>query len=214
MNEIVPKKLVTVWDILLLLATAASLLFFDIPIAEFFHHSPLIEEEFFKSFTDFGSVLHVPAILAAIVYFGYIKKDQTWFRRWIFVFIALAVVCLMTHSLKFVLGRYRPVLYFREGLVAFHPFGMIWSGKANSFPSGHTSNIMATAMAVSILFPRLRGFFYSLGLLISFSRVALTQHYCADVLCGIYIASLGIRLTYNFLIKRGWAIDRAPDGSS
>jgi membrane-associated phospholipid phosphatase len=198
------KKVITAGEVGLLVIALIALFVVDIPLAQFFSDAPSVVKDFFRSFTDVGSVLHIPALLLAIAYCKYVSKDDVWLKRWLFVLAALVMVCIITHGLKFVLGRYRPSLYFREGLNGFLPFGSLFRGKTNSCPSGHTSNIICLSMTVATLFPRARYPLYITSFVIAFSRVAVTAHYFSDVLLGILVAIIGVRLVRNYMLKRGW----------
>ena len=60
-----------------------------------------------------------------------------------------------------------------------------------SFPSGHSATAFATAVAVAVLYPRLRWPLLALAALVALSRVYLGMHYSTDVLAG---SALGIAI--------------------
>lgn len=80
--------------------------------------------------------------------------------------------------------------------------GAIIVGKVNtdySFPSGHATIAFAMAVVLSRIEPARKWFFYTLAVLISFSRLYLGQHFPADVVWG---ALLGLAIgTLSLWIK-------------
>jgi undecaprenyl-diphosphatase len=71
-----------------------------------------------------------------------------------------------------------------------------------SFPSGHTTRIMSCAMALALIFPRLRVPILILGVIVSFGRIAVGAHYPSDVLGGIALGALVSWLFARALAQR------------
>ncbi len=67
-----------------------------------------------------------------------------------------------------------------------------------SFPSGHSATAFATAVAVGLVYPRLRVPLLVLAALVALSRVYLGMHYATDVLVG---TALGVAIG----LATGWA---------
>jgi membrane-associated phospholipid phosphatase len=74
-----------------------------------------------------------------------------------------------------------------------------------SFPSGHAATAFAAAVAVGMLYPRLRKPLLALAALIALSRVYLGVHYVTDVVVG---SALGATIG----LASGWAILRVRAG--
>lgn len=123
-------------------------------------------------------------------------EARLWFLSLCLIFSG--GICLI---LKISLGRARPSLWFDEHIWGFHGFhtnSLYWS-----FPSGHTTNIMAIMFGLSYLFPKRMPYWIVGGLLIAFSRVLLVQHYLSDILSAMVLAFLEIGFLLFFLRSYG-----------
>jgi undecaprenyl-diphosphatase len=65
--------------------------------------------------------------------------------------------------------------------------------RTSSFPSGHATSTFGAAVAVSRMWPQARVLWWSLALLVGYSRIYLGHHYPLDVLAG---ALLGTALAF------------------
>ena len=79
------------------------------------------------------------------------------------------------------------------------PVGVIPSSA--SFPSGHSATAFATAVAVGLVYPRLRVPLLALAALVALSRVYLGMHFATDVVVG---SALGVALG----LATGWLVLR------
>lgn len=79
-----------------------------------------------------------------------------------------------------------------------------FTGRFNSFPSGHTAASFAFAYALGARYPRLKAPLYAVASLIALSRVYLGSHYPTDVVAG---AILGVSAGYVFAKGAGGAGD-------
>jgi membrane-associated phospholipid phosphatase len=77
------------------------------------------------------------------------------------------------------------------------PIGVI--PESASFPSGHAATAFAAAVAVGLLYPRLRKPLLALAALIAISRVYLGVHFVTDVVVG---SALGAAIGF----ASGWAV--------
>jgi lipid A 4'-phosphatase len=129
---------------------------------------------------------------------------RTTSQRALFFFVSVGGAGLLVNLLKFVFGRTRPRLLFREDAYAFE----FWGGNADfwSFPSGHTVTAVAVATAVYFLWPRLTAPFAVLAILVGFARVIQTAHYLSDVMMSVYIGLLFTLSTKVWLERRGYHI--------
>lgn len=118
-----------------------------------------------------------------------LQECRRQLRAWWFMLLAMLLSGAAVHIVKFATGRVRPKEMFspETPLYGFFPF----SGE-QSFPSGHAQAIWSAMVALSVLFPRHRWWFFGIALIVSLSRVATFQHFLADILVG---SALGIVVT-------------------
>ena len=91
---------------------------------------------------------------------------------------AAGLAGLLVTILKATFDRPRPPL----ADPALDPVGSVPASA--SFPSGHAASAFAAAVAVGVLFPRLRRPLLALAATIALSRVYLGVHFATDVLVG------------------------------
>ena len=174
-----------------LAALLAAMLFFflDIPIlraVKNFH--PLIQD-FFQVVTRFGvSTWYLIGSALLFLFFYYIARNTARAYGMLFIFCAVALSGLTTRLIKWVAGRWRPKVFFQEGLYGFGFFGGTYG--STSFPSGHAATAFSLAFALSVLFPRWRWCWFSAALLIGVSRAIIGAHYLSDVVIGAYVGIL------------------------
>ena len=89
------------------------------------------------------------------------------------------------------------------------PIGIIPASA--SFPSGHSATAFATAVAVSVVYPRLRWPLLALALAVALSRVYLGMHYATDVAAGSALG-IAIGLGAGLAVRRVVRRPTAPAG--
>ena len=99
-----------------------------------------------------------------------------------YLFTAIAFSGLIALALKNLIGRARPP--FMTGSGVWESFPLRDSYDFASFPSGHATTAGALAIALALLFPKLRVFFLLAGVWIAASRPALGVHFFSDILAG------------------------------
>ena len=174
---------------------------------------------FFRIVTTIGESTHW-LILAAVAWAAcrigaavtVMLETEAWLRRCArsaaFAFTSLAVVGLSIPILKIIIGRLRPRYLFQIDAYGFEPLtlnlGMI------GYPSGHSQTI-ATAMVVAYcLLPRYDVFYLGLALLVGFSRIAVTAHYPADVIMGLFVGVCGTVLIRQWFERHGASVRLTP----
>jgi membrane-associated phospholipid phosphatase len=152
--------------------------------------------QFFRFITTFGlsGWYLVPSLLLFTLFRSGYRKPA-WAGRALFVFLAISFSGILVDILKFILGRYRPAMLFRENLYGFAFFET--DALATSFPSGHAAVITALALSLDAIWPRFRIPYILLALMVSASRVVTSAHFLSDVVAGAYVA-----VATSLLLKR------------
>jgi lipid A 4'-phosphatase len=179
-------------------AIPLSYFFVDRPAAYFFHAQAEWLHAVFQFITRFGvgtfwlvgSGLLFLALYAAsrLQRFAPLRQRLAAYACLpLFFFISVALPGLLVDLLKGIFGRARPKLLFQD-----REYGFTWWGRNAdywSFPSGHTANAVAIALALGAIWPRFRPLFWLFALLVAASRVIISAHYVGDVMMGAVIAA-------------------------
>jgi membrane-associated phospholipid phosphatase len=102
------------------------------------------------------------------------------------------------------------MLYDHFGAFEFQHIFNDWTHQ--SFPSGHSTTAMATAVVIGLLMPRFFKVFFIIALMTGVSRVVVGDHYPTDVLAGLVIGGFGTFAVRNFFARRGWLFRAIPGG--
>ncbi|HPF37479.1 MAG TPA: phosphatase PAP2 family protein [Phycisphaerae bacterium] len=105
----------------------------------------------------------------------------------------------LLYTLKNVVGRARPDEHI--GAYAFHPLG--FTDGFDSFPSGHTTTYFILALLIGASFPKSRHLFLVAAALAALSRIAQQRHFGSDVLGGVLLAILSVRLATTLTDRVG-----------
>jgi membrane-associated phospholipid phosphatase len=122
--------------------------------------------------------------------------SRRWTKNLLFICISGSIAIIIGGGLKYLLGRYRPIMLFEDNLYGLHFFSAKWA--LNSTPSGHTIRAFSILTALSLLYRRFTVVFISVAVLIGASRVAVTAHYPSDVLLGAFIGIFTAAWTYQY----------------
>ena len=209
------------WTLSLLgLALAIALLvaYGDQPISALFYAGDGPWVGFFSRLTVVGSavVYLVPLGFAALFLLLAARRAARRLRaarlrlasRLMFVFAAIALSGLTVDLIKVLVGRTRPYLWRDEGLYHFAPPG--WSSLYQSFPSGHSANVFAAALATAMLLPAWRWPLFALAGLLALTRLAVGAHYPSDVVGGAAVAIFVTLALRRWCASRGWVFRRPP----
>lgn len=130
---------------------------------------------------------------------------------WMLLFIGSAqfVTRITGGTLKDVFERLRPFEVIQAGDWDWKFF----SGRGNSFPSGHGAYFWGLFFPLAFLFPRYRIPFLIIPLFISVARVGVNDHWCSDVLGSIAIAA-AITLFFIWLFRMKPATATPPGETS
>jgi undecaprenyl-diphosphatase len=128
----------------------------------------------------------------------------------LYFFAVQAVSGILSQIAKHLVGRARPKLIDTLGPQHFDLFSV--KAVLASFPSGHTTTVVAAAAALSFFMPRRAWLFFALALPVAASRLILGSHYPSDVLGGV-VLGLGSALAVARVFGRRKIAFTLRDGS-
>lgn len=184
-----------------LLAALLSVVLFDRPLSLRIHAA--LDPEtygFWRTVSDVGRAEYWYGLALIGLLTAFARSRLSWrletaaeagrhMRAWGFMVLSMLLSGAAVHVVKFATGRVRPedMLNTDTPIYGFYPF----SGE-QSFPSGHSQAIWSAMVALAVLFPRHRWWFYGVAVVVAASRVATFQHFLADILVG---SALGVLVT-------------------
>ena len=114
------------------------------------------------------------------------KSAKNISNFFIYSFVYILTVGIITQIIKHVVGRPRPNHTDFEDVFSFKYFTM--ESNFHSFPSGHSSTIFIVCFILVSVAPKLRYFFYFLASVVAFSRVIVGAHFFTDIVAGAILA--------------------------
>ena len=174
----------------------------DSSVVDFFS----VHREAYPGLTRFMQIITTWAIMLLFILYALLllsawRNKNTSIRNFVLCaaagFLAALILCEVC---KTAIGRQRPLT--GDGFVPFS-----FTDANRSFPSGHTTRIVASALPLAqqygvVLLPLALG---CLVALVGFSRIYLGWHYPSDIFGGIIAGSIG---GYVF-----WRVSRSPMAS-
>lgn len=140
--------------------------------------------DYFFSFFSMkgGSILIWIAIIVLLIIF-----EEKINKKFILYFlVALGITSIIVFGLKNTVKKVRPTIVCEKDF---------------SFPSGHASTAFAAAVILSAFDKKRKWFYYTVAVLISYSRIYLGCHYFLDVIAGAIIGWLITKLILRFSIS-------------
>ena len=160
---------------------------------------------FFVNITELGDSLWYFLILISIFLTCFLAnkiklistKKYSYLKNFsIFGFIYLLSTGVVTQLIKHLVGRTRPNHINVDEVVFFNFFTT--DSVLHSFPSGHTSTIIAVTFVLCLALPSLKFFLFISGSIIAISRIVVGAHYFTDVIAGALIAIIVYKLIKIF----------------
>jgi membrane-associated phospholipid phosphatase len=124
-----------------------------------------------------------------------------------YMFAAILLTGTADTIIKRIIGRVRP-----SGLGPYAYEPLSWRSEYASLPSGHTTNVFATLVAVGLIFPRARPALWVYALVIAASRVIVSAHFPSDVLAGAAFGAFGAIVVRDWFAARRLGFFVGRDG--
>jgi membrane-associated phospholipid phosphatase len=152
--------------------------------------------------SKFGELQKGPAILAGGIWgVGFVIRRRTWQMAAIACLLAACLAGATADIAKMAAGRPRPKVEMRD---QFH--GVHWSDDFHGFVSAHAATSFGAATALTVALPAIGVLVIPAAALVTWSRIALGNHYPSDCLLG---AALG----FLFGVPLGLAVRELGLGS-
>lgn len=170
-------------------------------------NSPFLDA-FFKYITYFGSFTLIGPVLVVLV-----------FVRFRFALIAAAsslIGLILVQIMKRLIwvDSPRPIVFFKD-LTDIHYVEGVHLHSAHSFPSGHTAGAFALFFALALFAkkPFYKMLFLTLGILVAYSRMYLSQHFLVDVSAGALLGIVSSIAAYCWFYSPKWMALKGLDGA-
>ena len=209
------------YGIVLLAVIVASMFYVDGWVAEVMLRRPDWLRTVFEGLTEFGRsgwfLFPTGLVLLAVAFFSspaMAHADRLvlaviGFRAG-FLFLAIALPSLFVTIVKRMIGRARPLVGEQIDPLLFQQW--VWRPDYASLPSGHATTAFAAAVAIGVLWPRLRVAMFIYAFIIALSRVVLDAHYVSDVLAGAIVGVVGALLVRDRFTERRLVFSVGLDG--
>lgn len=115
-------------------------------------------------------------------------RDSLWAKKVLFVVLSVTCTMLIGFTLRFMLGRYHPLMLVQHNVFGFQFFGRTWD--VSSMPSFYNYYIFALMFSLAALFRRYGIVFTFFAVIVGFSRILLSMHFISDVILGAYLGVL------------------------
>jgi undecaprenyl-diphosphatase len=149
--------------------------------------------------------------IAALVLAGWLRQDADLRARGLVGAATVAGAGVLDQVLKNTLCRARPSA--PEAGAFFINFPCFPAEYAYaSFPSGHATTAFATAVLLTLWYPRWAGAWLGLAALVGLSRVVLGSHFPSDVLAGALLGSAVALAAHAYVPAARRADSASPAG--
>ncbi|MEO0965851.1 MAG: phosphatase PAP2 family protein [Planctomycetota bacterium] len=192
-----------------LVTAAFSAAFADIPVAEAVRDMPRWVRKTADFLTHLGRLEWVLVAAGVLAVVAAIAKLKTLLHWTLLLLAAEGVAGAAIHLIKFVVGRPRPSLLFRDDLTAPVPFAL--GSDYSSMPSGHAATIACLAAVLWLRLPRLWPAWLTIATVIAMTRVFTLSHYLSDVFIGAWIGAAAALFLHLPFVNAGLLTRPATD---
>jgi undecaprenyl-diphosphatase len=157
----------------------------------------------FLSWLTANATLVSFSLLFLVLLAFFITKKQIYLYAVINTALLIGITALITGSLKLIIKRLRP---YEVNDLIHKP--LIDSG-GFSFPSGHTTEVFTLFFAIWFLLNNKywTSLFLIWAVIIAYSRMAFGVHYPIDIIGGVTVAWLTVRLWLKYQPLKRWFKD-------
>ncbi|MCS6761367.1 MAG: phosphatase PAP2 family protein [Candidatus Devosia symbiotica] len=197
------------------------LIFFDAWISQTLQVWPEMWHAPFAFITDIGlsDWVLIPSFLVLVLAFVAVRLPLGRYRRAAhelallasFIFVGVGLPGLVSNLIKRLIGRARPEFFQDLGSFYFQP--LLNDSTFQSFPSGHSTTAIGSALVFSFMLPRYHGLFLLIGVMTGLSRIVIGMHYPTDVVAGFVLGALGAYAVRNVFAGRRWLFAVRRDGT-
>lgn len=206
----------TLFTLSMFILIVLSYFFIDKTVSLYFIEHADIYKTFGKEVSRLGeSHWYIAIALIGIIYYKFIKTNELYKQRFMFLLYANLFSGIISVILKMLIGRLRP-WKLENGkdefgfLVSQNPDFTLYenieyhvemfvqnSTLYSSFPSGHTTTSLSVFTVMMILFPKQYYIWVSITLLGVSARILANDHFISDVLAGTLLGTLSTLFIYS-----------------
>jgi membrane-associated phospholipid phosphatase len=156
----------------------------DISILRYINHNRVLAFDHVLYYISFTTTFVSIGLLLTILLVSLKTKSKPLRAMFYKILAVLIVVATLSFTLKTIIYRERP-------FVTYPDIEKLSEAGNSSFPSGHTLEAFAIAVAFSILIPKRKVIIpvFIWASVVAYSRMALGVHYPSDILSGMIIGS-------------------------
>ena len=210
------RKQFLIASLLTFVAIVISYNYFDIPIDQYFVAHANTYDALGKELSIAGeSQWYFIISIFGALFFHYVKKNEVFKNRFLFLLYANIFSGLLSLLLKSFFGRLRPAMFDHEGMhygfLLFQDFSTDFIHQVQthfmtlktdytahtSFPSGHATTTFTLFTYMAILFPKYFYLWLTIALVTLSGRVLSTAHYLSDIMGGAFLGTVATLYIYK-----------------
>lgn len=191
-------------------AIAISILYLDLPVANFFQQAELSTVyTYSREITNIGYSIHYFTLaLLGLIFSKFLYPKVSYFKqkinseqnsqilKWsVLTLKCLLIIGIILNILKALIGRLRP--HASDNFYNLNFNALTTESHWHSFPSGHAQVLFTVATLAYLIWPRYKFLFLISAIVFAFTRVTIHQHFLSDILAGALMGHLGTLWLYH-----------------